>query len=169
MISIEHDRNSKRRFRGQQECRLSQDIQLRATGVDGRPRRGKCRRRGSLSLHVCLRRSSVTRCRFGLRNCFIPVVLNECNPAVRANIKSKSKSSVCCACKQGVECDVHRRAVDDEVVRRVLVITLLGFKGGLFGIHTCCIHYRPSIRMVQSISSSGTPRGGSGPRSSYRA
>ena len=20
----------------------------------------------------------------------------------------------------------------------------LGFKGGLFGIHTCCIHYRPS-------------------------
>ena len=56
--------------------------------------------------------------------CFIPV-LNECNPAVRANIKSKSKSSVCCACKQGVECDVHRRVVDDEVVRHVPVITLL--------------------------------------------
>ena len=28
-----------------------------------------------------------------------------------------------------------------------------GFKGGLFGIHTCCIHYRPSIWMIQSITS----------------
>jgi len=26
-------------------------------------------------------------------------------------------------------------------------------KGGFIGIHTCCIHYRPSIRMVQSITS----------------
>ena len=31
---------------------------------------------------------------------------------------------------------------------------VLGFKGGLFGIHTCCIHYRPSIWMIQSIMSS---------------
>ena len=29
----------------------------------------------------------------------------------------------------------------------------LGVKGGLFGIHTCCIHYRPSIWMIQSITS----------------
>ena len=29
----------------------------------------------------------------------------------------------------------------------------MGFKGGLFGIHTCCIHYRPSIWMIQSITS----------------
>ena len=28
-----------------------------------------------------------------------------------------------------------------------------GFKGGLFGIHTCCTHYRPSIWMIQSITS----------------
>ena len=28
-----------------------------------------------------------------------------------------------------------------------------GVKGGLFGIHTCCIHYRPSIWMIQSIAS----------------
>ena len=26
-----------------------------------------------------------------------------------------------------------------------IVAQPLGFKGGLFGIHTCCIHYRPSI------------------------
>ena len=24
-------------------------------------------------------------------------------------------------------------------------------KGGFIGIHTCCIHYRPSIGMIQSI------------------
>ena len=28
---------------------------------------------------------------------------------------------------------------------------LLGVKGGFIGIHTCCIHYRPSIGMIQSI------------------
>ena len=33
------------------------------------------------------------------------------------------------------------------------VIDDAGVKGGLFGIHTCCIHYRPSIWMIQSITS----------------
>ena len=28
---------------------------------------------------------------------------------------------------------------------------LLGVKGGFIGIHTCGIHYRPSIGMIQSI------------------
>lgn len=28
---------------------------------------------------------------------------------------------------------------------------LFGFKGGLFGINTCYIHYRPSMWMIQSI------------------
>ena len=35
----------------------------------------------------------------------------------------------------------------------------LGVKGGLFGIHTCCIHYRPSIWMGDDISPSARLRG----------
>ena len=34
-----------------------------------------------------------------------------------------------------------------------LLLSPLVVKGGLFGIHTCCIHYRPSIWMIQSITS----------------
>ena len=41
--------------------------------------------------------------------------------------------------------------------------TVSGFGVALLEIHTCCIHYRPSIRMIQSVTSAGwkgTPRSG---------
>ena len=36
--------------------------------------------------------------------------------------------------------------------------SVLCVKGALFGIHTCCIHYRPSIWRIQSIKSGTTLR-----------
>ena len=40
-----------------------------------------------------------------------------------------------------------------EVYRSEVQKKTSGFRVDLLEIHTCCIHYRPSIRMVQSITS----------------
>ena len=51
-------------------------------------------------------------------------------------------------CYRNAKGNFDRRKEEEAMVHYQVVV-----KGGLFGIHTCCIHYRPSKWMIQSITS----------------
>ena len=55
------------------------------------------------------------------------------------------KKEACAACWVVIVHIVRSALQLHAAQSRCLLSAVLVFKGGLFGIHTCCIHYRPSI------------------------